>query len=140
MVDSQHFDFVVIGTGPGGEGAAMRAAKAGKSVAAVERFCQVGGGCTHWATIPSKALRQAIYHMSLCNQGSIYNASIVSEGAHDSAEELRKELLKQEREADRLENVRACCDGKNSTSKLQNFLIKQPNQGDSHQANMTSQP
>ena len=72
MVDSQHFDLVVIGTGPGGEGAAMRAAKAGKSVAAVERFCQVGGGCTHWATIPSKALRQAIYHMSLCNQGSIY--------------------------------------------------------------------
>jgi hypothetical protein len=73
-------------------------------------------------------------------QGSIYNASIVSDGAHDSAEEVRKALLKQEREADRLENVRACCDGKNSTSKLQNFLIKQPNQGDSHQANMTSQP
>lgn len=47
----------------------------------------------------------------VANQGSIYNASIVSEGAHDSAEELRKELLKQEREADRLENVRACCDG-----------------------------
>jgi hypothetical protein len=47
----------------------------------------------------------------VANQDSIYNASIVSEGAHDSAEELRKELLKQEREADRLENVRACCDG-----------------------------
>jgi hypothetical protein len=47
----------------------------------------------------------------VANQGSIYNASIVFEGAHDSAEELRKELLKQEREADRLENVRACCDG-----------------------------
>jgi Meiotic cell cortex C-terminal pleckstrin homology len=55
------------------------------------------------------------------NQDSIYNASVVSDGAHDSAEELRKELLKQEREADKLENVRACCDGKNSTSKLQNF-------------------
>jgi hypothetical protein len=49
------------------------------------------------------------------NQGSIYNASIVSEGAHDSAEELRKELLKQEQESDRLENVRACCDGKTAT-------------------------
>ena len=47
------------------------------------------------------------------NQGSIYNASIVSDGGHDSAEDLRKELLKQEREADRLENVRACCDGEN---------------------------
>ncbi|MBI3837089.1 MAG: Si-specific NAD(P)(+) transhydrogenase [Planctomycetia bacterium] len=72
MVETQHFDFVVIGTGPGGEGAAMSASKGGKSVAAVERFAQVGGGCTHWATIPSKALRQAIYHMSLCNQSPIY--------------------------------------------------------------------
>ncbi|MEX0978734.1 MAG: Si-specific NAD(P)(+) transhydrogenase [Pirellulales bacterium] len=67
-MDTQHFDFVVIGTGPGGEGAAMRAAKTGKKVAAIERFVQVGGGCTHWATIPSKALRQAIYHANLCNQ------------------------------------------------------------------------
>jgi NAD(P) transhydrogenase len=72
MVDTLHFDFVVIGTGPGGEGAAMRASKGGKTVAAVEQFSQVGGGCTHWATIPSKALRQAIYHMSLCNQSPIY--------------------------------------------------------------------
>jgi len=72
MVDTQNYDFVVIGTGPGGEGAAMRAAKAGKKVAAIERFTQVGGGCTHWATIPSKALRQAIYHMNLCNNSPIY--------------------------------------------------------------------
>ena len=51
-------------------------------------------------------------------QGSIYNASIVSDGAHDSAEEVRKALLKQEREADRLENVRACCDGKTESLKI----------------------
>ena len=55
------------------------------------------------------------------NQDSIYNASVVSDGAHDSAEELRKELLKQEREADKLENVRACCDGKNSTFPTPHF-------------------
>ncbi len=71
MVDTQHFDMVVIGTGPGGEGAAMRAAKGGKSVAVVERFALVGGGCTHWGTIPSKALRQAIYHTSLCYQSPL---------------------------------------------------------------------
>jgi NAD(P) transhydrogenase len=52
----------------------MRACKGGKHVAAVERFAQVGGGCTHWATIPSKALRQAIYHTTLCNQNSIYKS------------------------------------------------------------------
>ncbi len=67
-MDTQQYDFVVIGTGPGGEGAAMLAAKKGLKVAAVERFSSVGGGCTHWATIPSKALRQAIYHANLCHQ------------------------------------------------------------------------
>src|SRR6186713_1969390 len=54
------YDVVVIGTGPGGEGAAMTAVKAGKTVAVVERYAKVGGGCTHWGTIPSKALRQAV--------------------------------------------------------------------------------
>lgn len=38
----------------------MTAVKAGKTVAVVERYAKVGGGCTHWGTIPSKALRQAV--------------------------------------------------------------------------------
>ena len=53
------FDLVVIGSGPAGEGAAMMAAKNHRSVALVERYYEVGGGCTHWGTIPSKALRHA---------------------------------------------------------------------------------
>jgi NAD(P) transhydrogenase len=53
------FDVVVIGSGPAGEGAAIMAAKNHKSVAVVERYYEVGGGCTHWGTIPSKALRHA---------------------------------------------------------------------------------
>lgn len=57
---SEDFDVIVIGSGPGGEGAAMKAAKAGRRVAMIERHRQVGGGCTHWATIPSKALRHAV--------------------------------------------------------------------------------
>lgn len=60
----QQFDVVVIGTGPGGEGAAMQATKLGKSVAVVERFDQIGGNCTHMGTIPSKALRYAIFEAS----------------------------------------------------------------------------
>ena len=51
---------VVVGTGPGGEGAAMKAVKEGKQVMVVERHAEVGGGCTHWGTIPSKALRQIV--------------------------------------------------------------------------------
>ena len=54
------YDSVVIGSGPGGEGAAMKLAKSGRRVAIVEMHDQVGGGCTHWGTIPSKALRHSI--------------------------------------------------------------------------------
>ncbi|MBI1369999.1 MAG: Si-specific NAD(P)(+) transhydrogenase [Planctomycetes bacterium] len=62
----RYFDVIVIGSGPGGEGAAMKAAKEGKRVAVVERYATVGGGCTHWGTIPSKALRHAIARMNEC--------------------------------------------------------------------------
>ena len=57
----QKFDVVVIGTGPGGEGAAMQSAKEGRRVAVIEAYDKIGGGCTHWGTIPSKALRFSIY-------------------------------------------------------------------------------
>jgi len=54
------YDLFVIGSGPGGEGAAMQAAKGGMRVGIAEKHLQIGGGCTHWGTIPSKALRYAI--------------------------------------------------------------------------------
>ncbi|MCD0462950.1 Si-specific NAD(P)(+) transhydrogenase [Roseiconus lacunae] len=61
MSDSDFdFDLFVIGTGPGGEGAAMQAVKGGLRVGVAERYRQIGGGCTHWGTIPSKALRYTI--------------------------------------------------------------------------------
>ncbi len=63
MTDQQA-DVVVIGSGPGGEGAAMQLAKSGKRVVLVERYEKIGGGCTHWGTIPSKALRYAIYQLT----------------------------------------------------------------------------
>ncbi len=59
-----HFDIAIIGSGPGGEGAAMQLAKGGRRVVVVERYDRVGGGCTHWGTIPSKALRGAILNLT----------------------------------------------------------------------------
>jgi len=59
-----HFDVIVIGSGPGGEGASIKLAKAGKSVAIVESHSLVGGGCTHWGTIPSKTLIHVIRQYS----------------------------------------------------------------------------
>ncbi len=53
------YEIIVIGSGPGGEGAAMKAVKAGKKVALCDSFANIGGNCTHRGTIPSKALRHA---------------------------------------------------------------------------------
>lgn len=71
--DSQpaaRYDVIVIGTGPGGEGAAMEATKQGRSVAVVEKQPRIGGNCTHLGTIPSKSLRTAIYRMMEINSNS----------------------------------------------------------------------
>ncbi len=57
-------DMVVIGSGPAGQKAAIQAAKLGKQVALVERNPILGGVCTHTGTIPSKALREAVLHLS----------------------------------------------------------------------------
>src|SRR5580704_6617559 len=77
-MESNHYDVVVIGTGPGGEGAAMQAAKEGKTVAVVERFDKIGGGCTHWGTIPSKALRYAIFQMTEMNGSPLLREAGIS--------------------------------------------------------------
>ena len=53
------FDVVVVGGGPGGERAAIQAAKAGRRVALVERENVIGGMRVNWGTIPSKTLRHA---------------------------------------------------------------------------------
>ena len=54
------YDAVVLGSGPAGEGAAMKLAKSGKRVAIIDMREQLGGNCTHVGTIPSKALRQTV--------------------------------------------------------------------------------
>ncbi len=52
------YDLVVLGSGPGGQKAAISAAKMGKSVLVVEKT-RLGGACLHSGTIPSKSLREA---------------------------------------------------------------------------------
>ncbi len=60
----QQYDLVVIGSGPGGQRAAIQAAKAKKRVAVVERQTMVGGVCINTGTIPSKTMREAVLHLS----------------------------------------------------------------------------
>ncbi|WP_114767904.1 Si-specific NAD(P)(+) transhydrogenase [Vibrio rhodolitus] len=72
MTVSNHFDVIVIGSGPGGEGAAMGLTKAGLNVAIIEKESSVGGGCTHWGTIPSKALRHAVSRIIEFNNNPLF--------------------------------------------------------------------
>lgn len=51
----EKFDIIVVGSGPGGYVAAVRAAQLGKSVAVIERS-EIGGICLNWGCIPTKAL------------------------------------------------------------------------------------
>ncbi|MEZ6144525.1 MAG: FAD-dependent oxidoreductase [Planctomycetaceae bacterium] len=54
-----HHDLIVIGAGPGGYVAAIRAAQLGKNVACVEREPLLGGTCLRVGCIPSKALLES---------------------------------------------------------------------------------
>lgn len=67
-----HYDVVVIGSGPAGEGAAMNAAKGNKRVAVIEDKKVVGGNCTHVGTIPSKALRHAVKQIITFNTNTMF--------------------------------------------------------------------
>lgn len=82
------YDVLVIGTGPGGEGAAMQAVKNGKKVAVIERDRLVGGSCTHRATIPSKALRYAIFQIMEANQNPLFRERGIS--LHVTLPELQR--------------------------------------------------
>jgi NAD(P) transhydrogenase len=60
----RHYDCVVIGTGPAGQKGAIQAAKLGKRVAIVEKNKVLGGAQINTGTIPSKALREAVLHLT----------------------------------------------------------------------------
>jgi dihydrolipoamide dehydrogenase len=56
------YDIIVIGSGPGGYIAAIRASQLGKKVAIIEKYATLGGPCTNVGCIPSKALLDSAHH------------------------------------------------------------------------------
>src|SRR5882672_6092627 len=73
------YDYVVIGSGPAGQKAAIQAAKAGRRVALIERQREVGGACVHSGTIPSKALREKALQLTRARQaGNAFQLGIVA--------------------------------------------------------------
>jgi NAD(P) transhydrogenase len=66
------YDMVVIGSGPGGQKAAVQGAKLGRKVLIVEARQFVGGASLYDGTVPSKSFREAIIHLSGYNQRKHY--------------------------------------------------------------------
>ncbi len=69
------YDLVVIGSGPAGQKAATTAAKHGKNVVLIDRADSVGGVCIHTGTIPSKAIREAVLHLTGIRERAVYGTS-----------------------------------------------------------------
>lgn len=71
----QHYELLVIGTGPAGQRAAIQGAKCGHRVACVEQREVVGGVCINTGTIPSKTFREAVLNLSGYYTQNLYGRS-----------------------------------------------------------------
>lgn len=92
-------NLVVIGSGPGGQNAAIQAAKLGHGVIIIERDHYPGGGCLNSGTIPSKTLREAIVDLTRFHDRSFYGKEfdVPKISIHDLTYRLHR-VLNEERE------------------------------------------
>lgn len=77
-----NYDLIVIGSGPGGYVAAIRAAQLGMKVAIVERS-ELGGICLNWGCIPTKALLKSAEVFEYLKHAADYGISIQGEASPD---------------------------------------------------------
>ena len=68
----EHYDMLVIGSGPSGRRAAIQSAKLGKSVLVVDKGRRLGGVSVHTGTIPSKTLRETVLNLSGWRERGFY--------------------------------------------------------------------
>ena len=81
-------DLLVIGSGPGGQKAAIQAAKLGKRVAVAERRNHLGGVSIHTGTIPSKTLRQAVLEQLATRPLDVLDPTRVEETERQAIQQL----------------------------------------------------
>ena len=72
------YDILVVGSGPGGYVAAIRAARQGKKTGLVER-AEAGGVCLNWGCIPTKALLKSAQVYAHCKAAEQYGVEIAGE-------------------------------------------------------------
>ena len=78
------FDLVVIGSGPGGYVAAIRASQLGMNTAVIERS-ELGGICLNWGCIPTKALLKSVQALHYAQHSADYGFAIEGEIKPDLA-------------------------------------------------------
>ncbi len=91
----EHYDLIVIGSGPAGRAAAIQAAKLRRRVLVIERNPRMGGVSVHTGTIPSKTLRETVMNLSGWRERSFYGRSYRAKEeikASDLKERLHKTL------------------------------------------------
>ncbi len=81
---ASNYDLIVIGSGPGGYVAAIRASQLGMKVGVVER-AELGGVCLNWGCIPTKALLKSAQVFDYINHASDYGISVKDAKADFSA-------------------------------------------------------
>ena len=72
------YNIIVIGSGPGGYVAAIRASQLGKKVAIVEK-AELGGVCLNWGCIPTKALLKSAQVYTYCKNAAHYGVAVEGE-------------------------------------------------------------
>ena len=96
---NKSFDVLVVGSGPGGQRAAITAAKLGKNVGLIERKPYLGGVSLQTGTIPSKALREAAYLASRFSAQGMREDSareVIKESFLSQANNLKERIIKQQ--------------------------------------------
>src|SRR6476661_8109430 len=114
------YDLVVVGTGPGGQKAAIAAAKLGHKVAIIERRHMMGGVSTNTGTIPSKTLREAVMYLTGMAQREVYGASyrVKSEITMDDLFARTHHVIGRETEVIRAQLIRNHIDILNGTGSF----------------------
>lgn len=83
------YDIIVIGSGPGGYVAAIRASQLGKKVAVVEK-AEIGGICLNWGCIPTKALLKSAQVFNYAQHAADYGVKIEGEVTPDLTDMVKR--------------------------------------------------
>lgn len=99
---SEHFDLIVIGSGPAGEKGAAQVAYFGKRVALIEKEPVLGGAAANTGTLPSKTLRESALFLSGYRNRDLHGLTITMKKQVTVRDFMARERLVRETERERI--------------------------------------